>query len=207
MVEVNRRARADGVQPAGIGPADDEAARARSRLLLAWLISAGAATIGLAALLLWLAIPESPERFGLVEPLAVGRVEPGPSAPNSPQHVASGRLWLVETDAGWLALRDRSPHLGCKMRWNRASRRFVDPCHGQIHRLDGSYERGPTRADMQRLSLVAVGPDGEVLAENGPAGRPLRIASEGVARLYIDLAELDAADGEDVAQETAETER
>lgn len=76
--------------------------------------------------------------------------------------VPSARLVAIPRDEGWYRMRGRAlvflvwdgargvralsatcTHLGCQVRWEPASQRFLCPCHGGAYAIDGSVAAGP----------------------------------------------------------------
>lgn len=164
---------------------DSAASRDRSRLLLTWLGALGIAALLGIALVLWMLRPAGPARYGIREPLEVGPMAVLLAETGQPQVLGRGRVWLVAVDGGLIALDSRSPHLGCLMDWKPHEARFVDPCHGQFHLLDGRYEKGPTVRDMARLAIYAFAPDGELRARSAPDDQPLSAPPD--SRVVVDL--------------------
>ena len=55
----------------------------------------------------------------------------------------------VEGDA-FTVLSLKCPHLGCTVRWDPEALNLVCPCHGSRFTDDGTVEKGPADADLQR---------------------------------------------------------
>ena len=84
-----------------------------------------------------------------------------------------------DTAGDFVALSSTCPHLGCRVRWEEASRRFVCPCHDGTFDARGVATGGPPRAggtDLARYSLRVE--DGLLFIDV-----PLRPAPAGPARL------------------------
>jgi Rieske Fe-S protein len=123
----------------------------------------------------------------LREPVEIGPASAYLGRAGRPLLAHNKRAWMVEIDGGLVALVNRSPHAGCRVSWKSDHDRFIDPCHGQIHRLDGSYEKGPTARDMRRYPIVALDAERQVVAQTNAAGDPIQVPPESL--LYLDLAE------------------
>jgi cytochrome b6-f complex iron-sulfur subunit len=84
-----------------------------------------------------------------------------PAGKGKPYALPSGGTALVtNTGAEVVALSDVCPHLGCKVHWEEAERRFFCPCHGGIFDKDGRALAGPPAdegKDLTRFSLNQVG--------------------------------------------------
>lgn len=163
----------------------------RSGVLLAWLGAIVAASGILVAITLTMLL--SRELPGdLLQPIEIGPASAYLGQEGRPLLVSNKRAWVVEVEGGLIALVNRSPHAGCRVDWKPDQGRFIDPCHGQIHRLDGSYDRGPTVRDMRRYPILALDAERQIVARTNAAGDPLQVPPESL--LYLDLdeaAELD----------------
>lgn len=176
------------------GPADSErdSASGRSRLLFAWLAITALGGLMVFALFSTMLRPRDSDiaRYGLERPIVVGKADTLLAETDRPMSFENGRIWVVALDGGLIALSNLSPHLGCRMDWKPIEERFIDPCHGQIHHRDGSFEKGPTQRDMHRLPMVALSPEGKVVARSdgdGSAG-PLAVPSD--SQIVVDIGDL-----------------
>lgn len=115
-----------------------------------------------------------------------------PSTDAAPEDHPDGRFWLVNTDAGVLALYKVCVHLGCLYKWVPNNNRFECPCHGSKYQRDGTYIEGPAPRSLDRFIVDVVDASGSVLAEtksgdansDPTAGGPVEVPS-GAAQLLI----------------------
>lgn len=56
-----------------------------------------------------------------------------------------------EGDGGVRVLDSTCTHLGCRTRYDAASKHFVCPCHGGVYDADGAVLDGPPPAPLRRL--------------------------------------------------------
>lgn len=158
----------------------------RSRTLLVWLGAIVSVSGFLVAIVLTMLL--SQEVPGdMREPVEIGPASAFLGHEGQPQLIANKRSWMVEIDGGLIALVNRSPHAGCRLHWKVDLDRFIDPCHGQIHLLDGAFEKGPTAQDMRRYTILALDADRQVIGRTNDASDPLVVAPETL--LYLDVAE------------------
>lgn len=62
-------------------------------------------------------------------------------------------VYIVGSVNGLLALSDRCPHLGCRLTYNAAERRFKCPCHGSLFTQSGRWLKGPAKKAMTLLDI------------------------------------------------------
>ena len=178
----------DPTSPPGPADTEQDSASGRSRLLVAWLaITTLAGLVGLAIVLTMLQ-PRGIARHGLERSIVVGNADTLLAETDQPMSFENRRIWVVALDGGLIALSNLSPHLGCRMDWKPIEERFIDPCHGQIHHRDGSFEKGPTQRDMHRLPMVALSPDGEVVAQSDGTAEPLTVPLD--SQILVDIGDL-----------------
>ncbi len=103
----------------------------------------------------------------------LGRVGALPAHDTPPVSYTDGKFWLVNTEAGLLALYKVCTHLGCLYGWSEAMKRFECPCHGSKFRRDGAYIEGPAPRDLDRFVIQLVDDRGQVVAQTDDAGHPL----------------------------------
>ena len=138
-------------------PAVDEARRALLRA--AW--AGGASLLAVAAG--WTtveALRPPPDAAG------GGSIDAGAAAAladGSATYVREARAWLVHVRGEFLALAQRCPHLGCRVPYCEATRRFECPCHGSLYDLGGEYLAGPAPRGMDRHPVAVV--DGRVVID------------------------------------------
>jgi nitrite reductase/ring-hydroxylating ferredoxin subunit len=84
-------------------------------------------------------------------------------AEGSATFVRAARAWVVRAHGELLALAQRCPHLGCRVPYCEATRRFECPCHGSMYDLGGEYLAGPAPRGMDRHPVQVV--DGRALVD------------------------------------------
>lgn len=138
-------------------PAVDESRRAMLRA--AW--KGGAGLLAVAAG--WTSIDALRP---LADASAGGRLDVGAAeafAEGSATYLREARSWLVRAKGELLALAQRCPHLGCRVPFCEATRRFECPCHGSMYDLGGEYLAGPAPRGMDRHPVAVE--DGRVLVD------------------------------------------
>jgi len=65
--------------------------------------------------------------------------------------------------AGVRAMSATCTHLGCRVRWDVASKRFQCPCHGGAYDVDGTVVAGPPPKALARLEVKLDESDGSVM--------------------------------------------
>ncbi|HEY0782839.1 MAG TPA: Rieske (2Fe-2S) protein [Thermoanaerobaculia bacterium] len=142
------------------------------RSLLAWLSGAGllaalAAGYGtFAAFLARFLYPAGPANRGWIFVRELGRIRPGESFPYvtpGGETVNVARLGARDDVGSFIALSSTCPHLGCQVRWEAQSNRFVCPCHGGVFLPDGTAIAGPPGKAGQRLVRFDLKVDGGLL--------------------------------------------
>lgn len=79
---------------------------------------------------------------------------------------AAGQFYLVNTEAGVMALWWRCPHLGCTVPpYDMAAQEFHCPCHGSIYNYEGVRTGGPAPRPMDYMAIEIDGSD--VLVDTG----------------------------------------
>lgn len=135
----------------------------REFMFYIWGASMALTLAGSTGVLLWFAYPRFREgEFGGVFSVPTSNLPPVGSAP---QENAQGRFWLVNTDAGVLAIYKVCTHLGCLYKWVPNNDRFECPCHGSKFEKDGTYIEGPAPRNLDRFVISVVGSSGDVVAE------------------------------------------
>lgn len=96
--------------------------------------------------------------------LLVGRQAEMPSGTAVPFKTPAGQtINIVRGPGGFVALSDVCPHLGCRVHWDGAQRRFICPCHNGHFDPHGAPLSGPP-ADMgASLSRFEVALDGDLV--------------------------------------------
>ncbi|MEO9223610.1 MAG: Rieske (2Fe-2S) protein [Acidimicrobiales bacterium] len=62
--------------------------------------------------------------------------------------------FVCQPSAGsFTALSAICTHQGCSVLWQQSAQHFQCPCHGARFGLDGSVQRGPARAPLQKLNV------------------------------------------------------
>ena len=148
-------------------PFDRDAALApglRRRELLRKLAGTAAAWPAVVALGWFAAIlGRSTERPGRAQPrLLVGALRELPVGDRRELRTTSGALVHVTRTGGgssghdFVALSDRCPHLGCRVRWEPAPSRFVCACHRATFDSLGRPTGGPPLASRTSLANLPV---------------------------------------------------
>jgi nitrite reductase/ring-hydroxylating ferredoxin subunit len=161
--------------PDPIGPADNDAPAPRDyrvpgamdrRSFLTWTAEAtlGASAVLMAATVARALVP--PERSidgtARIGRLAVAKVAELKVGKPLIADYGSDVLFVVKTAPDTIAVFDSAcPHVGCKLRYNEATRRFECPCHGGVFDISGRKLAGPATRDMVRAKFEIAG--GEVV--------------------------------------------
>jgi len=162
------------------GPLQEQRHLSRREMLhYIWLASLGILTAEIAYVNLRYALPRArPGEFGGVIPC--GPISDLPAPGSAPLNIPAGKLWLVHTVDGLLALHKVCTHLDCLFNWDRSQQRFVCPCHGSQFAVDGTFLSGPAPRSLDRFVVQVVDRDGQVLAETDPiSGAPLPVVKPG----------------------------
>lgn len=92
-----------------------------------------------------------------------------PPATEQPTANADGKFWLVNTEAGPMAIYMVCTHLGCLYKWEASNNRFECPCHGSKFSREGFYIEGPAPRSLDQFvveveagNTVEVTTDGEI---------------------------------------------
>lgn len=76
------------------------------------------------------------------------------------RQVVDRRVVYIQRHAGGVRVLDSTcTHLGCRTRYDDASKHFVCPCHGGVYDADGSVLDGPPPAALRRLDARIDGND------------------------------------------------
>jgi menaquinol-cytochrome c reductase iron-sulfur subunit len=76
------------------------------------------------------------------------------------RQVVDRRVVYIQRDtAGVRVLDSTCTHLGCRTRYDDASKHFVCPCHGGVYDADGSVLDGPPPAPLRRIDARIDGDD------------------------------------------------
>lgn len=155
----------------------------REFLYYIWGGSMALSMAGSVGAVLWFAYPRFKEgEFGGLVPLALDKIPPPGS---NPVERADVKLWLVNTDQGFLGIYKVCTHLGCLYKWVDVNNRFECPCHGSKFQADGTYIEGPAPRNLDRFVVIAVDADGNELARTDENGDPLPIP-DGTVELKVD---------------------
>lgn len=115
------------------------------------------------AAIVWFALPRfKAGEFGGVFSVDVSDLPPVGGAPRGN---AAGKYWLSNTESGAVALSMVCTHLGCLFKWVDVNNRFECPCHGSKFTAAGEYIIGPAPRGLDRFTLTAVTPGGEVASD------------------------------------------
>ena len=81
---------------------------------------------------------------------------------------------LAGMAAGYVALYQKCPHLGCRVPWCQTSQWFECPCHGSKYNRVGEKKGGPAPRGMDRFSMEVAGNnivvDTAVVVQGPPIG-------------------------------------
>lgn len=100
-----------------------------------------------------------------------------PSADMAPANFPEGKFYLVNTEAGLLALYKVCTHLDCLLHWDDQANAFVCPCHGSQFAKDGKHLMGPATRSLDRFPVQILDAEGQpVAATDLQTGRPLSLA-------------------------------
>lgn len=76
------------------------------------------------------------------------------------RQVVDRRVVYVQRDASGVRVLDSTcTHLGCRTRYDDASKHFVCPCHGGVYDADGTVLDGPPPAPLRRIDARVDGDD------------------------------------------------
>lgn len=110
-----------------------------------------------------------------------------PPPGGAPVPYNQGKFWLVNTEAGVLAIYKVCTHLGCLYNWRELNGRFECPCHGSQFAQDGTYLRGPAPRSLDRFVIKTVDQARNTLAQTDSEGNPLSVSPE--ATLVVDTSQ------------------
>jgi|GEM_PF-1129591 len=65
----------------------------------------------------------------------------------------SFRIYVVNTNKGWIALSPVCTHLGCLVNYSRTKKEFICPCHGGRYSIEGEVLGGPPPQGLTKLPL------------------------------------------------------
>ena len=131
--------------------------------------------------LVWFSLPRFREgEFGGVFNFPGEEV---PAVDTSPTGIPEGRLWLSNSDVGFLALYAVCTHLGCLPKWNLNNFRFECPCHGSRFEIDGDYIQGPAPRGLDRFATTVTFTDGSTATSTD--GQPIDLNGRTVAAVSV----------------------
>lgn len=107
-----------------------------------------------------------------------------PEAGSAPISQPLGRLWMSNTDQGFLALYAVCTHLGCLPKWVQTNNRFECPCHGSKFQASGSYIEGPAPRGLDRFTVTITFANGDV-ATTPATGAPIPINGREVVSIAV----------------------
>ncbi|MCU0481198.1 MAG: Rieske 2Fe-2S domain-containing protein [Anaerolineae bacterium] len=90
-----------------------------------------------------------------------------PEVNEEPTRIPEGRMWLSNTDEGFMVLFGICTHLGCLPGWSKNNHRFECPCHGSKFQLGGEWIEGPAPRGLDALDFTLVFTDGSTASSNG----------------------------------------
>lgn len=95
--------------------------------------------------------PNKTGAFGSVLTVASANV---PEKNGVPYKYAPGKFYIVNNDAGLMALYWKCPHLGCTVPWSdEGDVQFRCPCHGSIYDYNGVRLGGPAPRPMDLMGV------------------------------------------------------
>lgn len=101
----------------------------------------------------------TPRKGAKVWKAYAGGIQDIPPGSNKIYTAPDGRkVVITNTGKGFVALSDVCPHLGCKVHWDEADKRFVCPCHDGIFDATGVAISGPPAKAGQRLAAYTIEP-------------------------------------------------
>jgi menaquinol-cytochrome c reductase iron-sulfur subunit len=62
-------------------------------------------------------------------------------------------VYIDREGDGYRALSATCTHLGCRVRWEEASRQFLCPCHGGVYDRSGRVVSGPPPVPLARINV------------------------------------------------------
>ena len=62
-------------------------------------------------------------------------------------------VYIDREGDGYRALSATCTHLGCRVRWEESSRRFLCPCHGGVYDRSGVVVSGPPPMPLARINV------------------------------------------------------
>jgi Rieske Fe-S protein len=76
------------------------------------------------------------------------------------RQVVDRKVVYVQRDGARVRVLDSTcTHLGCRTRYDAASRRFLCPCHGGVYDVDGTVLDGPPPAPLRTMNARIDGAD------------------------------------------------
>lgn len=171
----------------GMTPAEAKALQApmtrREFLNYAWLATLGVFTLQLGVVTYFFALPRFKKgEFGSEFDFTSDAI-PAVGAPPNPDQKA--KVWLSNSDKGFIALYNVCVHLGCLYAWQSVTNRFECPCHGSKYQKDGTYIEGPAPRSLDRMEIRFLDANGKEIAKSNAKGDPLPLPSDPNAILVI----------------------
>ncbi len=83
---------------------------------------------------------------------------------NSVTYFADQQVYLVRSQAGFMALSSICTHLGCITQWKPELELIACPCHGSRFHKDGTVEHGPAPRALSHFALRLTA-DGSLLVD------------------------------------------
>lgn len=122
----------------------------RNFLAFGWLVALGALfSQAVLALVRFIKPVETGGFGGMVYAGKVNEFEVG-----SVNRVMAGRFYIVRTEAGFLAMWQRCPHLGCAVPYAEDEGHFHCPCHGSLFDLHGEVDGGPAPRPLDLFPIT-----------------------------------------------------
>ncbi|MDX2078103.1 MAG: Rieske 2Fe-2S domain-containing protein [bacterium] len=138
----------------------------------------GEATVGL----VWFLLPRFKEgEYGGEFRFDGSRV---PEVGDGPTRIPEGRMWLSNSDEGFVVLFGICTHLGCLPDWSPNNFRFECPCHGSKYRVGGEWIEGPAPRGLDALEFTLVFTDGST-ATNGASRDPIALNGRTIAQVIV----------------------
>lgn len=159
----------------------------REFLNYAWLATLGVFTLQLGVVTYFFALPRFKKgEFGGEFDFVPDAIPAVGSPPNPDQ---KAKVWLSNTDKGFIALYNVCVHLGCLYAWQSVTNRFECPCHGSKYQRDGTYIEGPAPRSLDRMEIHFFDASGKELGKNDAQGSPTPIPN-GTARITINTGKI-----------------
>lgn len=96
-----------------------------------------------------------------------------PAVNGTPFKVTPGKVYVVHTADGLLALSWKCTHLGCTVPWIEGEQRFHCPCHGSIYLYNGVRIAGPAPRPLDLMPIQVLA-NGDITVNTNPSDLTIR---------------------------------